>query len=150
MAVEPFVFDPPPPTVSKWERAAGVTTPPGLERIERVQLGLPASCFDAFVALSGTSNEHISRAIHVSVRSVQRRKKNREPLPAPASERLVRLAELYTRAEEVVGDEDLAKQWMQTSRDAFGGKTPLEMASSELGAREVEDLLGRVEHGVFH
>lgn len=150
MAVGVFSIDPPPPTVSKWEKAAGVTMPPGLERIERVAQGVPATCFDAFVAISGSTSERISSAIHLSVRSVQRRKKDNEALPAPASERLVRLAELYARAEGVIGDADLAKQWMQTPRSAFDGKTPLEMASSELGAREVEDLLGRVEHGVFH
>lgn len=150
MASGVFSVDPPPPTVSKWERAAGVTMPPGLARIERVAKGVPAKSFDDFVAVSGATSERISSAIHMSVRSVQRRKKDNEPLPAPASERLVRLAELYARAEEVIGAADLAKQWMQTPRGAFGGKTPLEMASSELGAREVEDLLGRVEHGVFH
>jgi uncharacterized protein (DUF2384 family) len=31
----------------------------------------------------------------------------------------------------------------------LGGKTPLEYADTEPGAREVEDLLGRLEHGVF-
>jgi putative toxin-antitoxin system antitoxin component (TIGR02293 family) len=150
MAAGVFTFDPPRPTVSKWEKAAGVTLPPGIERIEHVARGVPATSFDAFVAVSGATSDRISSAIHMSVRSVQRRKKNNEPLPAPASERLVRLAELYARAEEVIGSEGLAKQWMQTPRSAFGGKSPLEMASSELGAREVEDLLGRVEHGVFH
>lgn len=150
MAAGVFSIDPPPPAVSKWERAAGVTMPPGLARIERVAKGVPARSFDDFVAVSGASSERIADAIHLSVRSVQRRKKDDEPLPAPASERLVRLAELYARAEVVIGDADLAKQWMQTPRSAFAGKTPLELAGSELGAREVEDLLGRVEHGVFH
>lgn len=150
MPTEVFSIDPPPPTISKWERAAGVTMPAGLERVARVARGVPARSFDDFVAVSGATSERISRAIHMSVRSVQRRKQANEALPAPASERLVRLAELYARAEEVIGHADLAKQWMQTPRSAFDGKSPLEMASSELGAREVEDLLGRVEHGVFH
>lgn len=150
MAAGVFSIDPPPPVISKWERAAGVTVPPGLARIQRIAKGVPARSFDDFVAVSGATSEHISNAIHMSVRSVQRRKKDNEPLPAPASERLVRLAELYARAEEVIGDADLAKQWMQTPRSVFDGKTPLELASSELGAREVEDLLGRLEHGVFH
>lgn len=150
MAADAFTVDPLPPVVSKWERAAGVTVPPGLARIERVAQGVPAKSFDAFLAVSGASSDRIADAIHLSVRSVQRRKKNNEPLPGPASERLVRLAELYARAEEVIGDGELVKQWMQTPRSAFNGKTPLQMAGSELGAREVEDMLGRVEHGVFH
>lgn len=62
----------------------------------------------------------------------------------------MRLAGLYGRAAEVIGDELLARQWMQTPGEAFAGKTPFEMAQTELGAREVEDLLLRVEHGVFY
>jgi len=31
----------------------------------------------------------------------------------------------------------------------LGGETPLEYAETEVGAREVEDLLGRIEYGVY-
>lgn len=81
--------------------------------------------------------------------TIARRKEAERSLDRAASERLVRLALLYRRASEVFGDEDLAKQWMQTPREVFGGKTPFELAASEIGVQEVEDLLLRAEHGVF-
>jgi putative toxin-antitoxin system antitoxin component (TIGR02293 family) len=39
--------------------------------------------------------------------------------------------------------------WLKSPQKALGGKTPLEYSDTEPGAREVEDLLGRLEHGVF-
>ena len=66
------------------------------------------------------------------------------------SERLVRFARLMGAAEELHdGDADAARRWMQTPKPALGGATPLEYAKIEVGAREVEHLIGRLEHGVF-
>ena len=47
------------------------------------------------------------------------------------------------------GDVKGAKRWLRAPKLALGGKTPLDLASTETGARQVEDLIGRLEHGVF-
>ena len=65
------------------------------------------------------------------------------------SERVLRIGALFDRAVVVFGDEDQARQWLKSSQRALGGRTPLEYADTEPGAREVEDLLGRLEYGVF-
>jgi hypothetical protein len=39
--------------------------------------------------------------------------------------------------------------WFTSPKIPLDGKTPLECADTEIGAKEVEDLLGRLEHGVF-
>ena len=44
---------------------------------------------------------------------------------------------------------DSAKKWLKEEAYGLGDVSPLEYAVTEIGAREVEDLLGRVEHGVF-
>ena len=38
---------------------------------------------------------------------------------------------------------------MLQKQKALGEKVPLELLVTELGAREVEALIGRLEHGVF-
>lgn len=145
-----FSYEPSPPSVSSWEAALGLQDGSRLELIAQVQQGLPAAAFDRFSDLVGLSREALARALDTSTRTITRRKEAGKPLDRTTSERLVRLAGLYGRAAEVIGDELLARQWMQTPRAAFAGKTPFEMAQTELGAREVEDLLLRVEHGVFY
>ena len=65
------------------------------------------------------------------------------------SERVLRLGILFDRAVEVLGSGEGARQWFGTPKKALGGQSPLEYSDTEPGARQVEDLLGRLEHGVF-
>jgi putative toxin-antitoxin system antitoxin component (TIGR02293 family) len=46
------------------------------------------------------------------------------------------------------GDADAARRWLTTAQPALGGDKPLEYAATEVGAREVEDLIGRLEYGI--
>jgi putative toxin-antitoxin system antitoxin component (TIGR02293 family) len=143
-----FSHTPGPPRRTTWEAALGLERASGLARMARAQSGLPVAAFDRFAKASGVSRAALARAIRVSLRTVQRRGEAGERLDPASSERLVRLADLYARAADVIGDDDLARQWMLTPRDVFEDRSPFELAGSELGAREVEDLLLRVEHGV--
>jgi putative toxin-antitoxin system antitoxin component (TIGR02293 family) len=55
----------------------------------------------------------------------------------------------YLRAVDVFGDPQKARAWFEGPKPALGDKTPLESCETEEGARDVTDLLGRIEHGVF-
>ncbi len=145
-----FDFTPPPAEQSVWDRALGLAQSAPLERIRTVRSGLSAAAFDQFSKVAGITREDLAKAVGLSLRTVQRREEAGVPLDPSPSERLVRLAELYDLATQVIGDETSARRWMQTPRPVFGGQTPFELAYSELGAREVEHLLHRVEHGVFY
>jgi putative toxin-antitoxin system antitoxin component (TIGR02293 family) len=48
-----------------------------------------------------------------------------------------------------LSDAEAAQQWLKTPARALGFESPLHFAETEAGAREVENLLGRIEHGVF-
>ena len=65
------------------------------------------------------------------------------------SDRVVRLAKLMGKAVAVMECEENARQWLTAPQFGLGGAVPLEYAETEVGAREVEDLLGRIEHGVY-
>jgi putative toxin-antitoxin system antitoxin component (TIGR02293 family) len=56
---------------------------------------------------------------------------------------------LLVRASEALGGEESARSWLAAPALAFHGECPLDFADTEIGAREVEALLGRIEHGVF-
>ena len=60
-----------------------------------------------------------------------------------------RISNLYDRALEVLGDQERAEAWLKEPKKALGMKTPFQYADTEPGAREVENLLGRLEYGVF-
>jgi len=58
------------------------------------------------------------------------------------------LARLTQRVAEVIGSVAAARVWLRTPKLGLGGATPLTHARTELGARDVEELLGRIEHGI--
>jgi putative toxin-antitoxin system antitoxin component (TIGR02293 family) len=76
------------------------------------------------------------------------RKSNRE-LDNNASDRLVRFARILEISTEVFDDKLKAWSWLKRPQFGLGGKIPLELMKSETGAREVEALLMRIEHGIL-
>lgn len=117
--------------------------------IEKIKEGLPMSTFDNFRKKINLSERALSDTIDISKRTLTRRKQKGR-LSSSESERLVRLARLFDKATEVFGnDETVSANWFRTPARGLGGKTPLVMAETELGAQEVYALLIRIEHGIF-
>jgi putative toxin-antitoxin system antitoxin component (TIGR02293 family) len=78
------------------------------------------------------------------------RRLSEELLLTPAeSDRAVRMARVYANAVEMIGDEEKAIEWLSTPNRALGGEMPLDQLDTDTGARVVEDLLGRIAHGVY-
>ena len=93
----------------------------------------------------GLNRQSMSQVLDVSQRTLSRR----HTLETATSERLFRVVALFQKALQVLGERDEARRWFTTAKKALGGKTPLEFSETEVGAREVEDLLGRIEYGVY-
>lgn len=64
------------------------------------------------------------------------------------SEKVLRIAHVFARAVEVFGDRSRGEEWMGRVHSELEGQTPAEMLDTEFGARRVEQLLGRIEHGI--
>jgi putative toxin-antitoxin system antitoxin component (TIGR02293 family) len=64
------------------------------------------------------------------------------------SERIERVARVLAAAEFVFDNRDEASEWMNTPHRELGGKTPLETAQTEIGARRVEDVLHKLFFGL--
>lgn len=61
-----------------------------------------------------------------------------------------RIATLKNRLLELMnGDNESALKWLHSPQDIFDGESPLERAKTEVGAKDVDDLIGRLENGVF-
>lgn len=114
-----------------------------------IQQGLPAGMFFSLRDALGVSQEFMSQAISIPARTVMRRQAKKERLKPDESERLLRLARILVRAQQVFESAVRARAWLFAANLALGGATPLDFARTEPGAREVENVLGRLEHGVF-
>ena len=117
------------------------------EAIEAIREGLPAEAFDWLKEELDLTAATLADALHVSRRTVSRRKKEGR-FKTGESERVLRLVKLYRRAAEVLGGPEEARAWMQEPNFALGEATPLRFADTEPGARRLEQLLGQIEHGI--
>lgn len=113
--------------------------------IQGLHAGLPVESIHRLGALMGKSQRVIAEAVQIPTRTLSRRNRFK---PAE-SDRIFRLSQLFHRAAEVLGDLTETRRWFYSPRKALGGKTPMELSDTDIGAREVEDFLGRIEHGVF-
>lgn len=116
--------------------------------IASLKAGLPVGSFHRLQNALEIRAHELAGIVQIPVRTLARRQREKH-LDIDESERVLRIGSLFDRAVEVLGGEDHARHWLKSPQKALGGRTPLEYADTEPGAREVEDLLGRLEHGVF-
>ncbi|MES2476127.1 MAG: antitoxin Xre/MbcA/ParS toxin-binding domain-containing protein [Verrucomicrobiota bacterium] len=116
--------------------------------IDRVRQGLDMEEFQALQEMLGVTEERLAGLLGMSRATLHRRKKV-GILDRSESDRLVRYARLLSHAAAALGGLDAARSWLTAPAMAFHGEVPLDYADTEIGAREVDALLGRIEHGVF-
>ncbi len=115
-----------------------------------VKRGIPVAAVERLGQNLGVTLETLGRLTNIAERTLQRRRRdNAGRLKADESERVLRVGLLLDRAVVVLGGIENARAWLNAPCAALGGAAPLSYADTEPGAREVEDLLGRIEHGVF-
>jgi putative toxin-antitoxin system antitoxin component (TIGR02293 family) len=100
------------------------------------------------LARHGYSEKELSDLV-VPKRTLARRRSENELLTVEETDKALRLKRIATLAEQVFGDPVKAQRWMRKAKRGLGGDTPLAYLASENGARVVEEMLGRIEHGIF-
>jgi putative toxin-antitoxin system antitoxin component (TIGR02293 family) len=125
-------------------KAATVT-----QTVRLLERGLPYKALLRFQKSSGLSIATISRLIRIPQRTLMRRRASGR-LDPDESERLLRIVGVFDDAVRLfAGDVDAARHWLNTPSNELDNQPPLEFGRSEIGAREVHDFIGRLEHGVF-
>jgi putative toxin-antitoxin system antitoxin component (TIGR02293 family) len=119
------------------------------ELIRQVERGFAFNALRSMESHSGISVARIAAIIGIPERTLARRKTEGR-LTSDESERLLRISRVFENAVDLFeGDSTNALKWLTTPKRVFENQTPLEYSRTELGAREVENLMGRLEHGVF-
>ena len=116
--------------------------------IRFIREGLPKSALDNMIKITGFSIQEISHILRTSDRTL-RRYASSHLLNAEQTERVIELAKLYTRGEEVFGSLEAFKEWMDSRVLALGNKKPKDFLDTSMGIDMLMDELGRIEHGVF-
>jgi putative toxin-antitoxin system antitoxin component (TIGR02293 family) len=117
--------------------------------IEQINAGFPFKLLDHFARSVELPMEAVAAVVQIPMRTLSRRRIEGRLQPVE-SERLLRVSTLFEKAVALFeGDKRAALNWLQSPQPGLGGYRPFDFAKTEIGARAVEDLIGRLEHGVF-
>ena len=117
--------------------------------LKAVEKGFSWKCFERFVRNIALPAETIAEIIGIPKRTLARRKVEGRLKP-DESDHLLRLARVFAKSLHLfAGDAEAARLWLTDLNMALGNIAPLEYARTEIGANEVENLVGRIQHGVF-
>ena len=100
--------------------------------------GLPTGVFATiFVTLAG-----------INIRTLQR-KSEEEKLSAENSEKILQIAQVFSKGTEIFDSLASFKEWLETPNISLDGAVPAKLLSSRYGSEMVLDCLGRIQYGVF-
>jgi putative toxin-antitoxin system antitoxin component (TIGR02293 family) len=120
-----------------------VTSEADLARLVHRRIPLKALIY---VKRGGFSDREIGRFI-IPERTQRHRKAKRQPLTVEESDRVLRLTRIQALTEDVFGDAEKANRWLRENLAILDGKSPLEVARTESGARVVEQILAKIDWG---
>jgi putative toxin-antitoxin system antitoxin component (TIGR02293 family) len=118
------------------------------ELIRRIQKGLPFSDLKVLQDSIDMPFEQLAAKLAISRSTLQRRKAAGRLSPTE-SDKVIRFSGLLRQATDLFGDTEKARAWLKHPQYGLGGAVPLDYAETEIGAREVENLLGRMKYGVY-
>lgn len=114
---------------------------------DAVRNGLPKSALRASASRLFKSAAAQTELIH-SVIPEATFKRRKDLLKPDESERTERLARVIATAEHVWDDDEDARRFLTTPHSELAGKRPIDVALTELGARQIEELLWKLFHGL--
>ena len=110
--------------------------------------GLSFISFDALRVTLDIPAEKLAGVVGVAPRTLTRRKASKQ-LTTIESDRLYRVADITLTAAETMGTIEKAREWLHAPNRALGGVSPMSLLDTEIGEQQVEELLQRIEYGVF-
>ena len=113
---------------------------------EAIREGFRPAVVEELMRASELTLKELALALDLSPRSLQRRRAGGR-LARYESDRLYRLARIVAMANEYLGSRERALHWLKRPNRALGGVAPVAAIDTEPGARQVENVLGRIAYG---
>ena len=123
------------------------TVPSSDEMRERIKRGLPYRSLESVRERLQLTMPEAASLLQMPARTLARRKQTRKLQP-DESDRLYRLARMAAHAVDVFGSDEKATAWLRRPNRALNGEQPIRLLDTDLGARQVEDILGRLDYGI--
>jgi putative toxin-antitoxin system antitoxin component (TIGR02293 family) len=118
------------------------------ELVRRIQKGLPFSELKALRKQLDLPLDELASKLSIS-RATLHRRKDGGRLSTEESDKVVRFSRLLEHAANVFGAVEKGRAWLKFPQHGLGGAVPLDYAKTEVGAHEVDNLLGRIDYDVY-
>lgn len=119
-----------------------------LQLIDRSRQGLTGTEAGRIAGLLGVTDKEMARLLNQSVATFHRQAKV-QLLDAATSERLLLLNRLAVYGTAVFQDQGKFTRWLRRPLRLLADHSPLDLMDSMTGVQLIEDILGRIEYGVF-
>ena len=134
-------------TVLGGSRILGRRAPSPDRLAECVREGLPFAALSAVMEHYAIPRDVVCNILHLSPRNFLRRKEQKR-LSLDESDRLYRLARVLAHANRVFEDPEESADWIRTPNAALSKQQPLTLLDTDIGVQQVDEVLGRIEHGI--
>jgi putative toxin-antitoxin system antitoxin component (TIGR02293 family) len=114
---------------------------------ELLRQGLPVSVLGNVRENWGFTIVELASSLSIPKSTLMRMLERRKRMAHGDSDRVYRLASILALAEEAIGDREKAQRWLRQPSLVLGNQTPLHVLETEIGARRVEQVLGRIAYG---
>jgi putative toxin-antitoxin system antitoxin component (TIGR02293 family) len=112
---------------------------------EVVAAGLPRAALDALVTRVASPPDSTRMKYRIVPKATYQRSGQLNPAHSQKAERLARV---FAMVESIWEDEAEARRFMNAPHAELNGRTPVEVAMTEIGARQVEEVIERGRHGL--
>jgi putative toxin-antitoxin system antitoxin component (TIGR02293 family) len=120
-----------------------------LEILIQVRNGLPAAMFEQVASTLGLSASTLAAKLGIARRTVTRKRGNRALLSSEISEKLLRVARVRNLGRTLFTTDEAVSEWLSKPDASLGNMAPLDLLDTDLGGREVENLLRALAYGHF-
>ncbi|MDP1593865.1 MAG: DUF2384 domain-containing protein [Gallionella sp.] len=120
--------------------------PTDMELVQLVHNRLQITVIDRLIA-AGVTKQEIG--LIAPPRTLAHRRANDERLTVEESDRAVRMARVVAQTDSVFGSQEKAMSWLRHPHRRFDGRTPIEMLTTDVGSRLVEEALVQIDEGFF-
>ncbi len=118
------------------------------EKIRNMRKGTPASVIPDLANRFGISQDGLFEILRLPPSTMKDRISKNKVLSSSEQDRVYRADRVWSRAMEVLEDENSARSWINRNNRSLGGVAPLSLLDTEVGYELVLDTLGRIEYGV--
>jgi putative toxin-antitoxin system antitoxin component (TIGR02293 family) len=118
------------------------------QQIEAIHQGVPATTLKSMAQYLGLPGVELAKSLRIQPRTLRNRVATGK-LNAAESEKSLRLARVIAKSCQVVGNEDKAKAWVLSPNVSLGGKRPIDLLETDIGAEQVHNVLQAIEWGVY-